>query len=202
MPTYKLKYFQFKGRAEVCRLLFALAGQEFEDIRYSQDEWKTEKSNVPFGQIPILEVDGKSYSQSSAICSFLARRFKLYGTGDIQALEVDQVLGVVQDISNTVIKAFFEKDEARKAQFMKENKEEKLPQYFGMLEKLLEKNGSTGFFVGKSITLADVTVFDMCEKIQAMVDLDKFPLVKKCRENVASNPKIKKWLDTRPVTEG
>ncbi|XP_046575231.1 probable glutathione S-transferase 5 [Haliotis rubra] len=201
MPTYKFKSFNARGFGEVSRILFALAGQEYTDERFTQETWPAEKPNVLLGQMPVLEVDGAAYGQSSAIARFLARRFNFYGSGDIQALEVDQVLGVVQDIINAMIKAFFEKDEARKAQFKTENKEEKLPLYLGMLEKLLVKNGSTGFFVGKSITLADVTVFDICDKIQAMVDFDKFPQVKKCRESVASNPKVKKWVDTRPVTE-
>ncbi|XP_067685078.1 glutathione S-transferase 3-like [Haliotis asinina] len=201
MPTYKLKYFNAKGFGEVSRILFALAGQEYTDERFTQETWPAEKPKIHLGQMPVLEVDGAAYGQSSAIARFLARRFNFYGSGDIQALEVDQVLGIIQDIINVLIKAFYEKDEARKAQFMAENKDEKLPQYFGMFEKLLEKNKSTGFFVGSSITLADVTVFDICDKVQAMVDFDKYPLVKKCRDNVASNPKVKQWLDTRPVTE-
>ena len=41
MPVYRLQYFDFRARAEVPRLLFAYAGQEFEDVRvpYKTDEW-------------------------------------------------------------------------------------------------------------------------------------------------------------------
>nr|ABO26603.1 sigma class glutathione-s-transferase 2 [Haliotis discus discus] len=201
MPTYKLRYFNARGFGEVSRLLFALAGQEYEDVRFTQETWPAEKPNTPLGQMPVLDVDGQSFGQSSAISRFLARRFNFYGQGDVQALQVDQVLGIIQDIINALIKAYYEKDEERKAQALKENKEEKMPLYFGMLEKLLERNGSTGFFVGNSITLADVSVFDIYDKAKPMVDLDKFPLVKKSVDNVASNPKIKTWIEKRPQTE-
>ena len=47
MPVYKLSYFKAKGRAEVTRMLFTLAGQEFEDIRLEGESWqKFKPSNV------------------------------------------------------------------------------------------------------------------------------------------------------------
>jgi glutathione S-transferase len=33
MPSYKLYYFNAKGRAEVSRLLFVAAGVKYEDVR-------------------------------------------------------------------------------------------------------------------------------------------------------------------------
>lgn len=40
MPAkYKLSYFAGRGRGEVLRLLFAGAGQEFEDDRLMGDSW-------------------------------------------------------------------------------------------------------------------------------------------------------------------
>lgn len=40
MPSYKLTYFNFTGRAEPCRYLFALAGQKYEDVRLTQEEFQ------------------------------------------------------------------------------------------------------------------------------------------------------------------
>ena len=43
MPSYKLSYFNAKGFGENARMLFKVAGVEFEDIRYSREEWPSLK---------------------------------------------------------------------------------------------------------------------------------------------------------------
>ena len=71
MVHYKFYYFNVRGRGELIRLLFAAAGQEFEDHRFEREDWPKFKPNAPFGQVPFLEVnDGAnsfSLSQSIAI---------------------------------------------------------------------------------------------------------------------------------------
>ena len=39
MSTYKLYYYDARGRAEAIRMLFAQAGVKYEDIRFTQEEW-------------------------------------------------------------------------------------------------------------------------------------------------------------------
>ena len=46
MPIYKLKYFNGRGRAEEARLLFAEAGQSYEDIRIEGKDWPSEKPSM------------------------------------------------------------------------------------------------------------------------------------------------------------
>jgi hypothetical protein len=38
MSTYKLYYFNARGRAETSRLILVAASQKFEDIRYEGDQ--------------------------------------------------------------------------------------------------------------------------------------------------------------------
>jgi prostaglandin-H2 D-isomerase / glutathione transferase len=71
--TYKLHYFNGRGRAEVSRLIFATVGQQFEDIRYESSEWPSYKSKMPLGQMPVLEVDEFKLPQSLSIARFLAK---------------------------------------------------------------------------------------------------------------------------------
>lgn len=44
MSGYKLYYFNVRARGEVCRLSFAAANRDFEDVRLNGDEWATEKA--------------------------------------------------------------------------------------------------------------------------------------------------------------
>ena len=40
MSTYKLTYFDIRGKAEIIRLIFAQTGVKYEDIRVGQNEWR------------------------------------------------------------------------------------------------------------------------------------------------------------------
>ncbi|CAF5025928.1 unnamed protein product, partial [Rotaria sp. Silwood1] len=52
MSTYKLYYFNARGRAEISRLIFAAAGQQYEDIRYDYKEWALDAGEMPLGERP------------------------------------------------------------------------------------------------------------------------------------------------------
>lgn len=54
MTSYKLIYFDLKGRAEVIRILFSLAKQEYQEVKYTFQEWPEKKLELPFLQVYIL----------------------------------------------------------------------------------------------------------------------------------------------------
>lgn len=43
MTKYVFHYFDGKGLGEACRLLMAYGGQEFEDRRYTKEDWPAVK---------------------------------------------------------------------------------------------------------------------------------------------------------------
>lgn len=69
MSQYKLYYFNAKGRAEPIRLIFAAAGQKYEDIRFERDEWPQHKPKSPTGQSPFIEINegGKTHFLAESI---------------------------------------------------------------------------------------------------------------------------------------
>lgn len=114
MSIYKLVYFNVKGRAEVCRFIFAQAGVKYEDKRVDQvAEWPKMKANTTSGTLPILFVDGKQLIGSLVIARFLAERFGLAGSNDI---ENAVIAGIVQDFRLCMSQVRFESDEKKKAQ--------------------------------------------------------------------------------------
>lgn len=56
MVKYKLIYFDAKARAETIRYIFQAAGQPYEDCRIGQTKYFEIKSDLPFEQLPVLEV--------------------------------------------------------------------------------------------------------------------------------------------------
>merc|ERR1719422_1475289 len=105
-PKLKISYFNFTGRAEISRLVCAAAGRDFEDHRYKEGEWaESARDKTPFGQCPVLTVDGKQYGQSLAICTYLARECGLYGSSNLDGLEIDQYMQLLGDLINCCVKA-------------------------------------------------------------------------------------------------
>ncbi|RUS84493.1 hypothetical protein EGW08_007732 [Elysia chlorotica] len=202
MPHYKLTYFDFRGRAEIARLMFAYAGKEYEDHRIQVEDWSAVKPNTPFGQIPVLEVDGEEIGQSVAIANYLAREFGLYGKTNMESCQIDQVVCLIQDLINAFVKAMFEIDPAKKAEMMRVNNEEVVPRFLGFFESILKKNG-TGFFVGSDITLADFFIYDSTWNLIKSTPtlLDNFPNLKQHRDRIGSVPQIKAHVDARKPTE-
>ena len=39
MPSYKLTYFDARGRGEIARMVLAAAGQKYENVRVSFEDW-------------------------------------------------------------------------------------------------------------------------------------------------------------------
>lgn len=51
MPNYTLYYFNGRGRAEICRMMFAAAGVKYTDKRFEFSEWdryRKGKELMPF----------------------------------------------------------------------------------------------------------------------------------------------------------
>jgi len=204
MSEYKLTYFNGRGRAETSRLLFAAAGVAYEDNRIEREQWPGLKPTAPFGQLPILEVDGVKLSQSNTIARFLARRFKLAGKTDLEQARADMLADCYEDTLKPTMAYFFEKDEEKKAAAKKKFLEEQLPASLTLLEKLLkENNGGDGYLVGDDLTWADLgllTVASFLKLSGAEEPFSKYPKLQALHDRVENLPKIAAWIAKRPVT--
>lgn len=53
---------------------------------------------MPFGMLPILEIDGKSVGQSNAIARYLARQYGLAGKNEWESLQCDALVDTLGDL--------------------------------------------------------------------------------------------------------
>jgi len=200
MAQYKVTYYNVKGRGELIRLVFVVAGVDFEDTRFtSKEQWEEVKPNTPLGQCPVLEFDGHMMCQSITIARFLANRFGLAGKSDLEKAWADMVVDCVMDLINGhLVDTLQEKNEEKKEEMKKKLFEEQVPASFGNLEKLLKQNnGGDGYFVGDSLTWADLAVMDILNWLDFFnytPDMSAYPKTKALIEKLHAHPKIAEWM--------
>ncbi|CAH1781163.1 unnamed protein product [Owenia fusiformis] len=199
MPSYKLIYFNGKGRAECLRLLFKLKGVEFEDKRVEIADWASVKPTLPFGQAPVLEVDGKQLPQGKAIARYLAREFDLLGKDSWGQAIGDAVVEAITDLSKLFWEFYMVKDADKKAKESKKFAENVAPGHLSNIEKFLTGNV---FLTGDDVSMFDI---DLAVQLEFMVGLipdilTPYPKLLALYNRVNAIPQLAEWIAKRPDT--
>ena len=196
----RLHYFPFPGRAGAIRDALRIGGIAFEDVHLPPERFHEQKAagTLQFGTFPALEMttpEGMvSATQSNAILRFVGRQAGLYPADDaVRALKVDEALGCAEDINHAIGPSMGEKDAERRMAMRKILAEETLPRLAGLLEGLLVANGRTGFVVGHALTVADLKLYWIADKLtNGTLDgipktlLDGYATVAAWRKNIAA----------------
>lgn len=158
MPQLKLSYFDFHGgRAEPARLALAIGGIAFEDHRFAFPEFAEVRKSTPFGQVPVLHVDGVQVTQCDAILRYAGKLAGLYPTDPLQALYCDEVMFVVEEASMKMGPTYRMTGEEQKAARLA-LVHGAIPQYLGWLQQQLQAHGGE-YFADNRLTIADLKVF-------------------------------------------
>jgi glutathione S-transferase len=199
MSKPKLFYFDAPvSRGEECRLAFAVAGIDFEDVRLSREQWAAMKPSSPFGSLPILEVAGKPpLAQSNAILGWIGSQSSLLPKDAFDAARHVSVMDSVEELRHKLAPTLFLEDPEAKKKAREELAATTIPQWGARIEKLL---GDGPFFGGKDISVADVKLFVVTRwLIGGKLDhipttvLDACPKLKKLHDAVADHPGVKAW---------
>jgi len=153
--SIKVIYFPVRGRAEATRLALAFTGTAFEDIRLPGPElFAAYKEKAPFGQLPLLEVDGKILAQSGSQLRYVARTCGggvLCPADAFEAAVAGSICDQMSDVGGAIYAggALYGSgsDEAAKAKAVEELKSVKLPK---MLAGVIAYLGDKKFFGGLS----------------------------------------------------
>ena len=76
--------------------------------------------------------------------------------------------------------------------------------YFSALEKIMQINGSTGFYVGNSMTIADIAMWRLLGWFKSGIldgipkDIldEKYPLMLQNYNDIDANPEIRAWMES------
>lgn len=210
MPEYKFHYFNIRARGELVRLLFAAGGVKFTDKRVEFAEWASLKAQAPIGQLPYLEIDGKSsIPQSIATARYVARETKLYPADSLSKAQTDALVDTCTEVLDAVInKALKTSEDAERAEKLKAfiNGEDAKNE-LAKLEKLITLYGEGHFSVGKELSWADLAVYNSASfMVQPPLlplnvkILDSYPKVKAVYNHVETLPGVAEYLKNRPVT--
>lgn len=183
-----------------------IGGVEFEDDRIKSEDWKEEvKPKTPFGQLPVLYVDGKVAAQSNAILRYVGKLGGLYPESPEQALEVDEVLDTLYDITQAMFGGRGLSPEAFRASREKFVSED-VPRLAGGLEKRLAVFGEGPWAVGSKVSIADlqitVIVITLLSGILDHIPTDVFSpysRIMSSYESVMEIPKVVEWYKKYPV---
>lgn len=178
-----------KGRAELPRLIFIFGNVAFEDKTVSFQEYAQMLSSkeLPFDQLPALEVGGTMLGQSCAIARYAARKAGLYPSDSVQAAMSDMVVDAWRDLLDLLYGCYVDRvvENGRLKMKMKDPlvRVKQLDEYFNVpvsmhlekFEQMIAQNSGSSFIIGSSPTWADLAVFDILCTLDEAANLWKTP---------------------------
>lgn len=212
-PTLRLYYFNIKGKGEPIRLYCAYSGLKLEDKRFaSRDEFISmrEGGKLAFGQVPMLEVDGKhELVQSSAILRYLSKIAGLYPEDPLVAARIDAALDQEIDaFTGTTVVSYttrfgIDLDGSAKTKAYEDISSQVLPRHLENVQNLF-KISTTGWIAGtEEPSPADFVWFsrlhdfvrEKAEYHDKIKTLEDYPALRAFVEKMKSLEAIKEYYE-------
>jgi glutathione S-transferase len=214
MPAGKIKieYFGLRGRAEAMKMMLAYAGDDFEEVTISYDDWpglKADKEKYPFGGLPMAECGGKRYGQTRAILRMIGSTYGFYDREDaLSCYQCDALMDCHGDMCDAGgVLLYAEGDDAVKAAT---EKLVAVTDCFLRNASGCAKKMGWSMCAGNKLTIADFCALMMyqvmavnpnfvaCAAVKAV--WEKYPEMEACMVKLSSTPKFCDWLASRPAT--
>jgi glutathione S-transferase len=199
MSKPKLYYFDAPvSRGEECRLALHLANVDFEDIRIKREEWPAFKARAPYGQVPVLELEGRpALSESNAILVFIGRKHDLHPSDPFEAARHEMLLSQVESLRAAVTPTMRMTDDAEKKRAREALASDYLPAWGRDTERQL---GDGPFFAGSKIHVVDIKLHmgvrwfasGALDHIPATI-FSSYPKLMRLHDAVRDDARIKAW---------
>jgi glutathione S-transferase len=219
--TYELFYWPtIQGRGEFVRLALEQAGVEYTDVARSEgpelgvsamSELLEPKDLAHPSFAPPFLRDGELViGQTANILLYLGSRHGLAPTSESGRLWTHQIQLTIMDLVTEVhdthhpigVDLYYEDQKPEAARRAKSFRESRMPKYLQWFERILERNGKTGHLVGRQISYADLSLFQVVEGLnysfpragsRALTDA---PLVSALHQAVSQQPGIAAYLQS------
>lgn len=222
--AHQLKYFDIRGAAETCRVIFALGEETFTDVRYKIDpatfqssEFNEAKENgdlkLNLNRAPVLVTpEGKTIGQSKAIERYLARRFGLMGKTPEEEGMIDCIAEHCRDVKDAARQKGFSKftrnkTDEEKAEARKDWFDNDMPAMLMKIEEAVkETSEADGYSFGASTTYGDVAIWALLRDCFPADLEDTTKAAEKCvmlnaiADQIQSNAAVSKYLAERPAS--
>jgi prostaglandin-H2 D-isomerase / glutathione transferase len=192
-------YFPFPfWRAEVSRLALYLGDIPFTNTHINRERFiqMRKEGILPFGQVPIMIVDGQTIAQTSAIARYCGKLSNLYPTDPLEAARVDQFIDAANDLTVAMWPSIWIKDPERRKAKRKDAVENIIPKWFQNFETLV-----VGPYCTTRFTIADLAMWRLLgwfsegtlDRVPTDILLD-YPKLNALYTKVEHNPKIQDWM--------
>ena len=220
----QLKYFDLRGVAETSRVLLAIGGEEYEDVRFEIDPSNFQSAaflaakesgelKMNLNRAPVLVTqDGTTIGQSKAIERFLARKFGLLGGSPDEEAVIDCIAEHCRDVKDAAMRKGFSnftkgKTDEEKARDRSEWFEGDMPTMLKKIDDMVQEMGAEeGFAVGSATSYADVAIWALLRDCPPADAEDTSKAAVECKaltaiaDAISANPGVSKWLNERPET--
>ena len=191
----KFYYWKVAARAQAPMLMCHAANIDYEWEEPSEN-WKEEKGNYPFGQLPCLKHNGKMIAQSGTMTRYCANLSSLMPENIEHQLDADMLIEFSNDIFSLFSKAKYSGDELHQQVAWQRVEKKQLPEKLDYLVKFLDNKT---FFSGDTIHAGDVAIFSVLNlATRAGVKWEEnYPTIKSHYDRVKTIGTIEKYLEAQ-----
>ncbi|MCO4771624.1 MAG: glutathione S-transferase family protein [Deltaproteobacteria bacterium] len=193
-----LTYFNFDAsRGLECRLALTIAGVPFEDVRLKREQWPETKLTMPYGALPVLEIDGKKLAQSTAILRYLGSQHGMHPADAWTASQHDSLMQSVEDLRHKMPGGRGMPDEEKK-----EKREAFSAGWLTRWAATIDDQLQGPYLEGETLHVADLKLYtvlrafmtDNYDHIPATF-FDPWPSIRTFYEAVDAHEGVRAWLD-------
>ena len=187
------------------RIALYMADIPFEDVRVTGLEFKDMKSrgDLPFGQLPVMDIDGTRIAQTGAIARFCGKLAGLYPLEDnLKAAQIDQFIDAATEITELFRPTMFTKDSEAKLAARSLISRTSLPRCLDYLSNHVALYPNSEFLVGNTITIADLAIWRLIEWLgSGILDgipptiIEPYTALNRHARSIAGRPDIQSWMD-------